>query len=395
MPSEGTPPLSSERPQEPESPGAGPPGASSPDATGAAPDRHASFKAKARAFMLRRRERLRQRVDGSQAPAPEQHGSQPGKTIDLLGGRNEAIRVAFRELRAGKKPHWIKSLLILAVTVFLFISLGLLGSTVEDILILVGVILVHEMGHFVAMYAFGYQDVRMFFIPLFGAAVSGRQTGVPGLERGIVALMGPLPGLLAGIGFLAAHHVTGAEILARAGIVLLALNAFNLLPLFPMDGGRLLFEAVFCRSRYAELVLRILAAVGLGLLGLALGGYILVVFAVFALIMATHAFKVSSLALRLRREEETGPVPIEASAEGPAEPSDEMLDRIIAEVRKAWPNLTKPKTTAGLVEMVWERLHLRAPGCLAAAVLLVVYGLCLALVLVGMALAPVPSPPPF
>jgi hypothetical protein len=35
------------------------------------------------------------------------------------------------------------------------------------------VVLIHELGHFLAMKYFGYKDLGMFFIPLLGAYVSG------------------------------------------------------------------------------------------------------------------------------------------------------------------------------------------------------------------------------
>ena len=67
-----------------------------------------------------------------------------------------------------------KNLLYLGLSLILFFLLGLFENTVTDIIILVVVLLFHEAGHYVAMTAFGYRDVKMFFIPLVGAAVSGR-----------------------------------------------------------------------------------------------------------------------------------------------------------------------------------------------------------------------------
>src|ERR1700722_15845354 len=45
----------------------------------------------------------------------------------------------------------------------------------------------HELGHFAGMKFFGYRDVKMFFIPFLGAAVSGKQAaGIAPWKQAIV-----------------------------------------------------------------------------------------------------------------------------------------------------------------------------------------------------------------
>ena len=39
----------------------------------------------------------------------------------------------------------------------------------------------------------------MFFIPLFGAAVSGKSINISNAKKAIVSLAGPLPGIILGI----------------------------------------------------------------------------------------------------------------------------------------------------------------------------------------------------
>ena len=48
---------------------------------------------------------------------------------------------------------------------------GMGGLSVEMLAILVGVLFVHELGHWVAMRVFGYRNLKMFFIPFFGAGL--------------------------------------------------------------------------------------------------------------------------------------------------------------------------------------------------------------------------------
>src|SRR2546423_417803 len=64
------------------------------------------------------------------------------------------------------------------VSFTVFILLGILLFTPVELAWLVGVLLFHETGHFLGMRYFGYRDVQMFFIPLFGAAVRGEKKGV-------------------------------------------------------------------------------------------------------------------------------------------------------------------------------------------------------------------------
>src|SRR5262249_11968035 len=89
--------------------------------------------------------------------------------------------------------------LVLLGSLALFILSEIHGSnTAFDVAALVAVLFIHELGHFAGMKLFRYRDVKMFFIPFFGAAVSGRKGRVAGWKEAVVLLLGPLPALLAG-----------------------------------------------------------------------------------------------------------------------------------------------------------------------------------------------------
>ncbi|MDX1653260.1 MAG: hypothetical protein R3277_12250, partial [Brumimicrobium sp.] len=62
----------------------------------------------------------------------------------------------------------VLSMVIFAITFSLIIDDYLL------IAILLGVLLFHELGHFTAMKLFGYENLKMLFIPFLGAMVSGK-----------------------------------------------------------------------------------------------------------------------------------------------------------------------------------------------------------------------------
>ncbi|MEM9828725.1 MAG: site-2 protease family protein, partial [Planctomycetota bacterium] len=102
-----------------------------------------------------------------------------------------------------KQSGWVSKVFILGLSLLFFIWLGALNWDLQFVLLLVPILLVHELGHFIAMRCLGYRDVRMFFIPLLGAAVTGRQYGISGWKKGLVSLAGPLPSIVMGAGLAA------------------------------------------------------------------------------------------------------------------------------------------------------------------------------------------------
>lgn len=129
------------------------------------------------------------------------------------------------------------------------------------IAIIVGVLLFHEAGHFVAMKALGYENMRVFFVPFLGAAVSGRAANPGGWRSGVVSLAGPVPGIVvAAVLFAIAPQVP----LARATVLgLVVINGINLLPFTPLDGGRLMGTVLFSRHRLLEMAGTVVGAIGL------------------------------------------------------------------------------------------------------------------------------------
>lgn len=152
-------------------------------------------------------------------------------------------------------PERVKpSALLLLVSLALYALAALGGQrTWVDVVLLVGVLFFHELGHWVGMRAFGYQNVRMFFIPFFGAAVSGRNTSASAWKEAVVLLLGPLPGLLLGcVLVIVGRKYFPTSLLNEVAMLLIALNGFNLLPVAPLDGGRLFQLLLFSRHRYLE-----------------------------------------------------------------------------------------------------------------------------------------------
>lgn len=208
----------------------------------------------------------------------------------LLTGPNRSILFAraYEELavvneRRPPRPNVTAAVLIITLAV----SVALWGSILSwnYAVLLALVLFVHEAGHAVAMKAFGYRDISMFFIPLFGAAVTGTAKEMPAWKQAVVILAGPLPGLLAGIGFLIyrGFHSFDTETFNMSSIAFVAvlINLANLLPLTPLDGGRLLEISVFNRWPRARLVFSVLSVAAFAGLALYLRDAILVSASVF------------------------------------------------------------------------------------------------------------------
>jgi Zn-dependent protease len=124
----------------------------------------------------------------------------------------------------------------------------LFDQKISLIIVLLAVIFIHELGHFIAMKMFGYTDVKMFFVPMLGALVSGSKRTVSQRQRAIITLAGPIPGIAIGSVLYWLGMKNDDPFLIRSADIFIFLNAFNLLPLTPLDGGRLI-ETLFFSSK--------------------------------------------------------------------------------------------------------------------------------------------------
>ena len=147
------------------------------------------------------------------------------------------------------------------ISIVAFVLLyGLFGIDILGILIFVGVLFVHELGHFLTMRMFGYKDTRIVLLP-FGAITFGRKEYRKAFEEYIIYMAGPLPGMLIGIWMLwnmtyYDFDVTSLNIMIIS--MLIIINYVNLLPIYPLDGGRvvqLLFLLRYPRLQFYFYVL--------------------------------------------------------------------------------------------------------------------------------------------
>jgi hypothetical protein len=132
-----------------------------------------------------------------------------------------------------------------------FIATGGAALGLGGVLWLSLVLVFHEVGHLLAMRAFGYRHTRILFIPFLGAITTGTQEELSGNQRALVLLAGPMPGLLVGMALIATG-ATHDHVIRHAAVLLIAINGFNLLPLGVLDGGKLFELLLFSRKPWLQ-----------------------------------------------------------------------------------------------------------------------------------------------
>lgn len=137
-----------------------------------------------------------------------------------------------------RKNNW--AMTFCSIALFVLVFSYLFAEKMNVILYLVGVLFIHEMGHYYAMKRYGYQNVRMLFIPILGAFVHGKKDRYSQKESLMMIALGPLPGVFLGALSIYLSQQLGSPDLFLLGIIFLALNVLNLLPIDPLDGGQLL-----------------------------------------------------------------------------------------------------------------------------------------------------------
>ncbi|HEY5340528.1 MAG TPA: site-2 protease family protein [Candidatus Aquilonibacter sp.] len=164
----------------------------------------------------------------------------------LLGSLGAAVALALTKLKA--------LLLILAQFKFLAIGLKVIAGSWTFLLSLVfyvaffgwriGIVLIlvlaaHELGHYYAYRAHGLTARLPVFIPFFGAYTAGAIA--PDLESdAYIALAGPIVGLGLAAACYAIGVYSGDRFWFACADISAFLNLFNMLPMLPFDGGRVI-----------------------------------------------------------------------------------------------------------------------------------------------------------
>ncbi len=200
------------------------------------------------------------------------------------------------------RVHW--TFLLLPIWIYFSSLVGGSGTasaivSVLFVLAVFGCVVLHELGHALAARYFGIETRHITLLPIGGVASLMRMPRAPWQEF-VIAVAGPAVNVVIAAALLAAAIVATISEPAFASVpmwlqqlalVNLALVVFNMVPAFPMDGGRVLRSILASRLSYqraTEIAVAVgkVAAVGIGLLGLMVGNVFMVLIAGFVFLAA-------------------------------------------------------------------------------------------------------------
>ena len=196
-------------------------------------------------------------------------------------------------------------LLLLAFLVFVGIGQRQSGlASVLYILLLFASVILHELGHALVARRYGIRTIEVVMFPIGGLA---RLDRLPKPSEELwIAIAGPLVNFVIAFALAAYLYATGgfapldllreptdANLAQRVALGNLILGGFNLLPAYPMDGGRILRSLLAIR-RSEEQATRIAVQSGqffailMGLFGLLSSNFMLVFIAMFVYLGAAQ-----------------------------------------------------------------------------------------------------------
>lgn len=151
----------------------------------------------------------------------------------VLGSKLKFVLVLFKFSKLG------------ATTISMLISAALYASIFGWAYGLGFVVLlfVHEMGHVIAARYEGIDVSAPMFIPFMGAFISMKQRPENSLSEARIAAGGPILGSIGAGACLGLYFVTGQPLLLALSYIGFFLNLFNMIPMSPLDGGRILGAA--------------------------------------------------------------------------------------------------------------------------------------------------------
>ncbi len=220
------------------------------------------------------------------------------------------------------------SLLVIAALIAWSLATGILPSTVPgqtsgaywtagvvSAFVYLASLLAHELAHSVVAMRRGVR-VEGITLWLFGGVSRfSSESSSPGAQA-LITFVGPLTSLLLGIVFFLASVAFGggarpsllAATLSWLGYINILLGVFNLLPAFPLDGGRLLQSLIWLRTGDRLRATNIAAGVGMAFAFLLIGYGLLTFFASGSLIGGLWSVFLGWFLLSAARAEQTGSV---------------------------------------------------------------------------------------
>jgi Zn-dependent protease/CBS domain-containing protein len=232
-------------------------------------------------------------------------------------------------------------------------------------LLLFTCVLAHEFGHIFTARAFGVPTPDVTLLPIGGVARLARIPEKPSEEL-LVAIAGPLVNVVIALGLIALggasldpHQLVAmtnahASLIDRLAAVNLFLAAFNMIPAFPMDGGRVLRALLATRLghvRATEIAAAIgqLVAFGLGFLGL-FGNPLLIFIAVFVYLAASSEAHLVAIRAMTRDVPVSAAMMTEYATLTPDEHIDAAIETLLRTSQSEFPVIDAEHRLVGLLD---------------------------------------------
>lgn len=112
-------------------------------------------------------------------------------------------------------------------------------------IMLVILLFVHESGHIWAMKRCGMKTKGIYLLPFFGAVAVADDMFKSRKDEAYIAIMGPIWGFGISLATVGIYFITNDALFAAAAGWMALINLFNLLPISPLDGGRIVKSITF------------------------------------------------------------------------------------------------------------------------------------------------------
>jgi len=165
------------------------------------------------------------------------------------GGKKKAGWATFLLLLAAKA----KTFLLGAKSLLILLKAGKILTTSGSMLIsiwlyalafgwpfgvgIVVSIFIHEMGHVFVAWRQGVPVSAPIFIPFMGALIIQKRSAKTAWAEALIGIGGPLGGTIGALLFYGVYVATGNHFFLGLAYFGFLINLFNLLPVFPLDGG--------------------------------------------------------------------------------------------------------------------------------------------------------------
>lgn len=183
----------------------------------------------------------------------------------------------------------------LSVVLFIAAAYFVLDWGIHQIALIIVVLFIHELGHFFAMRIFNYKNLGIFFLPFLGAVATGEKVQVSQRQQVIIYLAGPLPGVFIGVVLFLIGSRINNDILLVAANMFIGLNLFNLIPVYPFDGGKILKTLFFESNQVISFVFLGLSAIGVAFIAYITETYVMFLIPIFLAMQAVTQFQVKKV----------------------------------------------------------------------------------------------------